>query len=174
MTRLSDIKALPVSEAVRRMNPELFGGPPVVAPKVKPLKYANEVAEELARKEQPNRRLRQDQKPVMNKLEQRFFDEKLKPDYVLKGDPVLIQAVRLELARGIWYKPDFFLPAIQGDSSCLDEGRKAIAYEVKGPKVFRGGFENLKVAARVHPWVKFFLVWEDKETGNWTRQEILP
>ena len=45
-------------------------------------------------------------------------------------------------------------------------GIPAIAYEVKGPKVFRGGFENLKVAARVHPWVKFYLVWEDG-AGGW-------
>lgn len=170
MTRLSDIKSLPVSDAVRRMNPELFGGPPVVAPKVKPLKYANEVAEELVVK----KRLRQDSGPVMNKLETRFYETRLVPDYVDRCEIVLIQAVRLELARGIWYKPDFFLPATQGDSSCLDEGRRAIAYEVKGPKVFRGGFENLKVAARVHPWVKFYLVWENKETGNWDRQEVLP
>ena len=114
------------------------------------------------------KRLRQSSEPVLNKLEERFL-LKLKKDYA--GQEILAQAVRLELARGIWYKPDFFLP--QGSKDIVD-GVTPIAYEVKGPKVFRGGFENLKVAARVHGWIHFYLVWEDKQTGAWQRQEILP
>lgn len=116
-----------------------------------------------------HQRWRRAQGPVMNKLEARFY-EKLKADNAQgegNGIPVaqiMVQAVRLELARGIWYKPDFLLVAPWAP--------RPIAYEVKGPKAFRGGFENLKVAARVHPWIKFYLVWEKTRGGEWERQEI--
>lgn len=113
------------------------------------------------------KRLRQSGEPILNALETRFL-AKLKKDF--PGHAILAQAVRLELARGIWYKPDFFLP--EGYYHNCEKLTPA-AYEVKGPKAFRGGFENLKVAARVHPWVKFFLVWEDPASGAWNRQEVL-
>ena len=112
-------------------------------------------------------RLRQSQKPLLNKLETRFL-AKLEEDYA--GQIILKQAVRLELARGQWYKPDFVLP--HGRTLLPSGEKRVIAYEVKGPKVFRGGFENLKTAARVHPWIQFWLVWE--EDGTWARQEVLP
>ncbi len=118
------------------------------------------------------KRLRQSTKPVLNKLETRFH-EKLMKDYTGPRDKIFCQAVRFELARGIWYKPDFFLPAVTPSAADPHRYRPALAYEVKGPKSFRGGFENLKVAARVHSWAKFFLVWED-EDRVWQRQEILP
>jgi hypothetical protein len=164
MTRLTDIKALPTSEAVRKLNPDLFSGPSEM-PSKESLVTRHAVTKE-------GKRLRQSASPLMNKLETRFYETKLKVDYV--GETILIQAVRLELARGHWYKPDFFLPAVLPSVKDETRFRPAIAYEVKGPKAFRGGFENLKVAARVHPWVRFFLVWEDKGTGKWERQEILP
>jgi len=116
-----------------------------------------------------NKRLSQSQKPVLNKLEERFL-EKLKVDYA--DLTIYSQALRLELARGHWYKPDFFIP----DAIIhLGTNRKfALAYEVKGPHAFRGGFENLKVAARIHTWCMFYLVWWDKAAGGWQRQKILP
>jgi hypothetical protein len=127
------------------------------------------------------KRLRQDTKPVLNALETRFL-AKLKREFeIISAKPefkhefwpemgkIFAQAVRLELARGLWYKPDFFLPRGR-----LSRGQLLpVAYEVKGEKVFRGGFENLKSAARVHPWIQFWLVWED-ESGVWQRQEVLP
>lgn len=140
-------------------------------------KYQAQIAAQLQRHavgmppiapEPAKKRLRQAQGEIMNKLETRFYRERLVPDYVNNGDTVLIQAVRLELARSHWYKPDFFLPAKFQEWPT----RKAIAYELKGPHAFRGGFENLKVAARVHNWCQFFLVWE--KDGKWERQEILP
>lgn len=148
-----------------------------LSPKVQAQVLAAGLKQAPARKVEPNpdvkfgfilsapKRLRQSTKPVMNGLETRFYEERLTPDYVANGETVLIQAVRLELARGIWYKVDFFLPGVK-------HSRGALAYEVKGPHAFRGGFENLKVAARVHPWVTFYLVWEFE--GAWKRQEVLP
>lgn len=171
MARHANMGELQVSDAVRRMNPHLFDGlkvPPIVV-KTSDLKKGLAGAQVTA---PAKKRLRQSDKPVMNKLEERFYETKLRPEYVDQGQAVHIQAVRLELARGIWYKPDFFLPAVVGGKDCV--GRQALAYEVKGPKVFRGGFENLKVAARVHPWIRFYLVWEDEDDGHWERQEILP
>lgn len=112
--------------------------------------------------EASKKRLRQSAKPVLNALETRFLAQ-LQIDY--PGKLILPQSVRLELARGIWYKPDFFLPNPFGEGD-------SFAFECKGPHVFRGGFENLKVAARVHPWVTFILVWE--ASGVWQRQTILP
>lgn len=123
------------------------------------------------------KRIRQSSKPKMNKLELEFF-EKLKQDYgsgrdvggsTFSGFEILCQAVRLELANGQWYKPDFFIPSAFVRHADWD---KSVAYEVKGPHAFRGGFENLKTAARVHQWCKFYLVW--KEGQEWKRQEVLP
>lgn len=111
----------------------------------------------------PKKRLRQSTKPLMNKLEARFM-EHLQLNPSTEG-PILPQAVRLELARGIWYKPDFFCPGTGISFPTF--------YEVKGPKAFRGGFENLKVAARVHRWAKFYLVWWNKDLADWTHQEVL-
>jgi hypothetical protein len=45
------------------------------------------------------------------------------------------------------------------------------AWEAKGPKAFRGGFENLKIAANQWPDVVFTLMWE--EAGVWRNQRIL-
>ena len=108
-------------------------------------------------------RLRQDSKPLLNKLEtkfwrvlcERFGDSQVKP-----------QALRFKLGNGIFYKPDFVVTEpTRGIVAC---------YEVKGPHVFRGGFENLKVAAHQWPHVKWRLVWLDEKYSQWHEQEILP
>lgn len=105
------------------------------------------------------KRLRQSSKPLLNKLETAFYAwmKREHPEQTLRP-----QAKRYELARGIWYKPDF---------TAMVDGTET-AYEVKGPKAFRGGFENLKVAARVWPEVEWWLVWQDG--GEWKHQQILP
>ncbi len=104
------------------------------------------------------KRLRQSSKPLLNKLETEFWDwmKVRQPEQTLRP-----QAKRYELARGIWFKPDF---------TTIHDGEE-VAYEVKGPKAFRGGFENLKVAARVWPDVSWWLCWKDG--GQWTFQQIL-
>jgi hypothetical protein len=66
------------------------------------------------------------------------------------------------LGNGIWFKPDF--------TGFLDGSYSA--WEVKGPHAFRGGFENLKVAAGQYKEIHWYLVW--KESGEWKQQRILP
>lgn len=105
------------------------------------------------------KRLRQSSKPLLNKLETEWY-------HVLKSTypadcPVFSQAVRFRLGNGIWYKPDFIV-----------WGAHVYGYEVKGKHAFRGGFENLKVAASIYKQIKWYLVW--KENGQWQEQEILP
>ena len=103
-----------------------------------------------------SKRIRQSSKPLLNKLEEEFLRTRL------VGRGYHVQGVRFRLGNGVWYKPDFVW---------FGEGR-AVAYEVKGPHAFRGGFENLKIAASLYPEIRWLLVW--KEDGLWKRQEVLP
>lgn len=102
------------------------------------------------------RRIRQS-RAGLNKLETAYQD-------VLRfehgAENVKAQSIRLLLANGLWYKPDFYIPKL------------GLMIEVKGPRAFRGGFENLKMAARAHPNFKFRLVW--RVSGQWKFQEVLP
>lgn len=107
----------------------------------------------------PGKRIRQDSKPLMNKLEREWFDQ-------LGGMASTInlraQAIRVKLANGLWFKVDI---------TCLIDG-KMTCFEVKGPFAFRGGFENLKSAATLFPEWDWFLVW--KKDGVWHTQKVLP
>lgn len=104
-------------------------------------------------------RIRQSKKPLLNKLEQKWF-EVLKATYP-PDCLITAQSTRFKLANGLWYKPDFI---------CW--GRARIhCYEVKGPHAFRGGFENLKMAKSKYPEFEWTLVWQ--ENGMWREQEVL-
>lgn len=105
------------------------------------------------------KRIRQSSKPLLNKLETEWYHI-LKSTYP-EDCPVFAQAMRFRLGNGIWYKPDFIV-----------WGAHIYGYEVKGKHAFRGGFENLKVAASIYKQIKWYLVW--KENGQWQEQEILP
>lgn len=110
-------------------------------------------------KPKPAKRVRQSSKPLMNKLENDFYK------YLLANftaNLIKIQSLRFKLGNGIWYKPDFVITSAW--TQC---------YEVKGPHAFRGGFENLKVAAGLYAELKWLLVWKD-EAGTWQKQVILP
>lgn len=109
------------------------------------------------------KRVRQDPKPLMNKLEAEWFQVLKTPGFV-KGriENLRAQSKRYRLGNGIWYKPDF--------TGTVD--LRETAWEVKGPHAFRGGFENLKVAASLYPEMIWVLVWKDG--GQWQTQEILP
>lgn len=105
------------------------------------------------------KRLRQSSGPLLNNLESDFFAQ-----WTLEHSEGCLekQAIRFRLANGLWYKPDFVW--LQHDP--------IIAYEVKGPKAFRGGFENLKFAAATYPAILWVMCW--KEENRWFDQRVLP
>ena len=75
---------------------------------------------------------------------------------------VMSHAMKLQLASGCWYEPDIFA----WDAHL----NRLLAYEVKG-FARDDAVVKLKVAARVYPWIAFWLVWKDK--GQWQEQPIL-
>ncbi len=146
-----------VSEATRRRNPNLFGGGLVGVSPLAPSGQDEKMPIANAAK-----RIRQDTKPKLNKLETEYLGV-LTRNPGIKLVTIVPQGIRFELGNGIWYKPDF---------TCLSIEGYLRAYEVKGPHAFRGGFENLKVAARLYHWIRWALVWKDN--GTWREQHVLP
>lgn len=138
------------SMTLRKLNPHIYGD--VAQEAVLAAKFVERVIGKA-------KRLRQDPKPLMNKLEQRLFDylQRLYPRVKLHA-----QAKRFRLANGLWYKPDI---------TAVIDGRET-AWEAKGPHAFRGGFENLKFAATAWPEVRWLLVW--KNDDGWRTQEVIP
>lgn len=134
---------LPLSEDVRRLN-AIYG-----------------TVED--KHSSPTKRIRQS-RDKLNKLESAF---QVWITHELSGvfdNPIVeAQSIRFRLGNGVWYKPDFVF--------IRPSGRWTI-YEVKGPKSWRGGFENLKVAASRYPLIQWVLAW--KENGMWITQEVLP
>jgi len=110
----------------------------------------------------PPKRIRQSSKPLLNKLETEYLAVLARTEAV-RPETIVAQGMRFQLGNGIWYKPDF---------SCLSKGGSMWAIEVKGPHAFRGGFENLKVAAHLYPWINWQLAWKVK--SQWNHQTILP
>lgn len=144
-----------VSESVRRRNPHLYGYDEKVR------KFGQAYVDEFCGPKP--RRIRQDQKPLMNKLELEWF-EVLKCRWKI----IVPQGLRFMLANGTWYKPDFIVWPCGFESQDI----RLRAYECKGPHAFRGGKENLKIAAHQYPQIKWTLVW--KSEGKWQEQTILP
>ena len=103
-------------------------------------------------------RIRQDSKPLMNKLETQWFNQL---GSLASTRNLRAQAIRVKLANGLWFKVDI---------TCEIDG-KMTCFEVKGPFAFRGGFENLKSAASLFPEWDWFLVWKDD--GQWKSQKVL-
>lgn len=134
-----------MSASARRLNAHLFPGGGVA------------LTVGAAAAASAGKRLRQSA-AVMNKLEEQVAA------YLAAQYPaarIHAQAKRYRLGNGVWYKPDF---------TALIGGVEH-AWEAKGPKAFRGGFENLKVASGLYPEIKFTLIWRD--AGAWRVQEIL-
>lgn len=113
----------------------------------------------------PAKRIRQSIKPLLNGLESEYY-ELIRNKYP-NFPPVRCQAKKFRLGNGIFYTPDLSVslwPRPIGPSC-------ETCFEVKGSHAFRGGFENLKVAASTYPEVRWLLVW--KEGGEWKEQEVL-
>ncbi len=116
--------------------------------------------------EAESKRIRQDAKPVMNKLESDWY--RLLSLGTWDGREVRslrAQALRFKIANGAWYRPDV---------TCLLDGKMA-AFECKGPKQMRSmarGMLTVKTAAFQWPEVEWTLVW--REAGRWRTQRVLP
>lgn len=140
----------------RELNPHLFGNDPLRATTDT---AARKVGGTVLQADPKERRMRQSHTPKLNQLELEF---RVVVNQAHPTTSIHEQAKRYRLANGLWYKPDF---------TAIIDGREW-AWEVKGPKVFRGGFENLKAAASCWPEVRWFLVWKD-QSGRWLEQEVL-
>ena len=154
-TKASQAALACASEATRKLNPHLF--------KQACEDHIHAVIKNTTPR--PKTRIRQD-KP-MNRLEQEAWDYiRTLPHIAAPGarySELRAQSKRFRLASGLWYKPD-----ITG----RDIHRIEYAWEVKGPHAFRGGFENLKMAATQYPEIRWILMW--KVDGQWQFQEVLP
>jgi hypothetical protein len=142
------------NETVRRLNPGLFN-PGATTSQTSQLGGMSKIIED--------RRLRQDAKPLMNKLEQDWFNW-LQARH--NGNRTIrAQAKRYKLCNGAWYKPDI---------TANIEGQE-IAWECKGPKQMKSmarAMLVIKVAAAQWPEIKWILVW--REAGEWKQQLVLP
>lgn len=133
-----------------------------------------DIARECPRPEEIRKkhRIRQDRSQP-NKLEREWMG-RLATDF--PDEQFHFNAMRFRLGNGVWYKPDFFCfdHHWPEDASRSFKGIHArpTAWEVKGPKAWRGGFEFLKIAASSWPKIRWVLVWKDD--GGWNEEEVLP
>lgn len=149
MGKDATMKEIPknVSESTKRRNPHLYQPP--MSKGIGMYELAME----------HRKRIRQSTKPILNKLEQEYFE---RLQLTFPKSKIHAQSMRFKLGNGIWYKPDLAAFAC-GTLMC---------WEVKGPHAFRGGFENLKVAASLYTDIEWTLVWKDN--GEWQSQKVLP
>lgn len=87
------------------------------------------------------------------------------------GREINEQGITLLLANGLRYTPDIFLPPILNGKV---ESITPLAYEVKG-FMRDDAAGKIKMAAKIHPWITFYLVTRRKKAsgGGWQIQEIL-
>ena len=148
---------LPVNplESFRKRNPHLYLGAAGGNPAAKQEQVGCLTAA-------PSVRIRQDSKPLLNKLEKEWFD-------ILKAGGnvtnLSAQALRFKLANGAWYKCDI-VGWVNG---------RLTGWECKGPSCVKNvdrGILTVKIAAAQWPEVDFYLVW--KERGQFRQQHVLP
>lgn len=116
--------------------------------------------------EKPKKRLRQSSARKLNKLEAEFgaWLRLRRP-----GVSFHEQSVRLELANGCTYTPDFL---VADDVPFAPIGLAVEAYEVKGKHAWDDAIVKLKVAARAYPWIAFYLA--HKSNFMWVLEEVQP
>lgn len=138
------------SPAVRRLNPELFGG----GSPTEPLRGVV-----VAGKERKIIRVQKSAEEKLNKTEKRFLA------YLRAKYPTCrigIQDVRITLAADCRFTPDFSLWA--------SENSPMEFYDVKGPHHWEDSLIKLKTAATLFKMFRFFIAYEDN--GRWIEQEI--
>jgi len=114
------------------------------------------------------KRIRQSSKPVMNKLEQEYFDI-LSAQYPNYPRP-RAQAVRFKLCNGVTFTPDIFCASWPSEFGPVSPATPT-AFEVKGKHAWDDAIVKIKMAA--HEWleIRWVLAW--KESGEWKTQLIL-
>lgn len=146
-----------VSDAVRRLNPHLFGSSPgAMTPAL--AKALDPSQCEIAKP-----RIRQHKGDGMNKWEREYSATlKLRCTHVYRE-------VSLPIANGSVFKIDFLCATVEGDRLFVS------GYEVKG-RALPAGIVKLKVAASLYPWIQFVMVTKRKkrEGGGWSEERILP
>lgn len=135
-----------VSDAVRKRNPLLYK---LFATEAAPVVDSN------------SKRIRQSEKPLMNKLEAAWLQhlQAIHPALQIHS-----QEWRVKIANGAWFKVDH----------CAFLDGRWTAWEVKGPKEGKNvarGMLALKCAARCFPEVEWILVW--RLNGLWSQQIVL-
>lgn len=101
----------------------------------------------------------------MNKTEAAFASEVLEPlKWAGKLKDYKYESIKLRLASGAWYTPDFDCYRIDG---------WLMFYEVKG-FIREASLVRIKVAAEQHPQHKFVMVFKRKksEGGGWDYREF--
>jgi hypothetical protein len=110
----------------------------------------------------PGVRIRQDSKPLMNKLENSWFTRLVA---IGKVKNLSAQSLRFKLANGAWYKTDM-AGWIDGRLTC---------WECKGPACMKNvarGILTVKCAAALWPEIDFILIWRVR--GVFHQQKVLP
>lgn len=141
-----------VSESTRRLNPHLFSKPNLAPGQgILPRNLAPENGA---------KRIRQLPGTGLNKTET-LFHEYLQRTHHPGLWKIWPHGIRLLLANGVTYTPDFFVT-----------GPDLLAFEVKGRHAWDDAIVKLKVAASTHQWLTFTLASYDQ--GRWKLQQIIP
>lgn len=135
------------SESVRKLNPHLFG----------PESCVNTAYEML----KSHKLVKQSDKPLMNKLETDFFGQLKRFGWKV----ILCQSVKLRLANGTWYCPDFITFGNPDD-------KPLVVWEVKGKHIWEDSIVKLKVAAHQYNFGEWRLA--HRYNGQWGYQIVLP
>jgi len=146
-----------VSKSVRDLNPHIYSVQP-------PVRTVNQKTGRVTFGE--SKRIRQDTKPLMNKLETEWFNI-LSCQFPNFPRP-RPQSKRYQLCNGVNYTPDFTA------SSWPDENGPAreTAWEVKGKHAWDDAIVKIKMAAHEWPEVCWLFCW--KKDGKWNVQKVLP
>lgn len=171
MNTLDGIKSSQ-SESFKKNNPHIFGTDSHqmktlvhTHPKFSPDGGEDDAEHEAltAKRKAKKKRIRQSDKPLLNKLESQFL-HKLEKELPTALTKIYPQAIRLRLANGITYSPDFFV---------FHRNGSPWAYEVKGKHAWDDAIVKIKCAAAAYPYITFYMVWKD-EHGQWQEQHVLP
>ena len=114
----------------------------------------------------PGRKIRQRKGPrPHSKLQEAFLRHLRAEDLVAKRPrEILDESLTLELANGCTYRPDVVV--VERHDLYGTELVQLTAYEVKGKHAWDDAIVKLKVAARIYPWIRWYLATRP-ELGRW-------